>query len=368
MFSAHFYADALEKTLENTSYNSQIRQLRILAEAALTHYAIGSARLTLLSHQRNTTFRVDAFPRTVTSGDVVLETGQDTRYVLRLCDPDGFDRETLSSELQWLATLARDTDLVIPVPVLSRASELITSVQIEDLATERLCLLLRWVPGRFVDTGLTPTHFERVGKFQAYLHQQARQFNPPTGFTRPHWELMPFLYGLAILQIDALDHEKQTLISASDRYLLRQAAERVEQGIAAIARNSNQYGLIHGELQQQKYLFYRGNVHAIGFGQCHWNYYLFDIAMTLYGVIGRDDEEQMRQAFFRGYESVSGLPAHYEERLPLFTLLCILRQLNDFFHCAGLCPQGDTQIDLVVYHAYAIAWCEQFLSTSVQST
>ena len=47
-----------------------------------------------------------------------------------------------------------------------------------------MCVLLRWVPGRFVDDGLTPSHLERVGAYMARLQNSGAQFRPPDGFVR----------------------------------------------------------------------------------------------------------------------------------------------------------------------------------------
>ncbi|GHO85177.1 phosphotransferase enzyme family protein [Dictyobacter formicarum] len=164
--------------MDTASYNSQIRQLRILAEAALTHYEVGSARLTLLSHGEHSVFRVAAYAR---SGAAALKPteGSGGRFALHLCQKDGFDRGLWNSELQWLTALKRDTDLLVPEPIAARDGELMPEIRIEDVEQECVCLLFSWMPGRSIDSGLSPTLFERVGTFLARLHQYARQFVPP---------------------------------------------------------------------------------------------------------------------------------------------------------------------------------------------
>ena len=64
--------------------NSQIRQLRILAEAALTQYDIGNARLSLLSHRKDTVFRVTSYPRSGWTGSNALVQAEEERFVLHL--------------------------------------------------------------------------------------------------------------------------------------------------------------------------------------------------------------------------------------------------------------------------------------------
>jgi Ser/Thr protein kinase RdoA (MazF antagonist) len=359
----------LENTLGKSSYNSQIRQLRILAEAALTQYDIGSARLTLLAHRDrgSTIFRVDALSKPglmkEENGDSEgsgedSEKNKDTRYVLRLCDPQDSSQENLLSELLWLSALQRDTDLCVPQPIPTRDGEFVTTVQIEDIVQERRYVLLRWVPGRFVDSGLTPTLFERVGMFQARLHQHARHFIPPEGFVRPHWDWMLPLGEGTVLDPAFVAQKCDGLIGGSEYHLFSKAAERIREVVSAMPRHSSLYGLVHGDLQQTNYLFYKGTVNAIHFNSCCWNYYLFDMATTLCGIEGREDEEQLSQAYLRGYELVRALPMHYEEQLSVFTALYKLNRLNTLFRS----DEPDSRAAAAAYLARLVEWLAQFVA------
>jgi hypothetical protein len=71
----------------------------------LAAYGLEDARLTLLSHRYNTTFRVE-----VPGGP----------YVLRISRPQVQTAETIESEMAWLGALRRETDLGVPEPVRSR--------------------------------------------------------------------------------------------------------------------------------------------------------------------------------------------------------------------------------------------------------
>jgi Ser/Thr protein kinase RdoA (MazF antagonist) len=320
----------LEIALENSSYNSQIRQLRILAEAALTRYDIGNARLSLLSHRKDTVFRVNSYARAGWTG-LEAEKTEESRFVLHLCDPDGLDVQMLRSELQWLSALRRDTDLFVPEPVQTRDGKAIFSVQVEDVKEERICVLLRWVPGRSVDSGLSPTLLERVGLFMARLHQHARYFVPPSDFIRPSWHWETVIGDETILDPDFAATHCDDLITGHEYRLLSEVAERARDELEMLPQTADHYGLIHGNFQQANYLFYRGDISAIDFQQCGWNYYLFDIAVTFSGIADRLDAEVLRQAFFRGYKRVRALPARYEELVNVFTALRLIEHLNVLF-------------------------------------
>lgn len=317
--------------MENSSYNSQIRQLRILAEAALTQYDIGNARLSLLSHRKDTVFRVTAYPRSSWTGSNALAQAEEGRFVLHLCNPDGLDYKMLNSELQWLSALRRDTDLFVPEPVSTRDGEAMVSVRVEDVKEERVCILLRWVPGRSINSGLSPTLFERVGLFMARLHQHAKYFVPPGDFIRPSWNWEAVLGDETILDPDFAATHCDDLITGHEYRLFSEVAERAHDELNLLPPTADYYGLIHGNFQQTNYLFYRGDISAIDFGQCGWNYYLFDIAVTFSGISGRIDEELLRNAFFRGYKRIRALPARYEEIIGVFAALRIIEHLNVLF-------------------------------------
>jgi Ser/Thr protein kinase RdoA (MazF antagonist) len=69
-------------------------------------------------------------------------------------------------------------------------------------------------------------------------------------------------------------------------------------------------------------------VRAIDFEDCCWNHYLFDMAITLSGVMGRPDEEALRAAFFEGYTRMRALPPSYEEWLNVFTAQRLIKRIN----------------------------------------
>jgi Ser/Thr protein kinase RdoA (MazF antagonist) len=155
---------------ESLTRRGQLQRLRQLATRALNAYPIDALRLTPLMHGDNTTFRIDTVDR--------------ARFVLRIHRPSRKTPDEVRSELLWLTALQHETDLVAPIPVPTRAGELVTVASIAAVPEPRMCVLLRWIPGRFIDDTLTPAHLERVGAFMARLQNSGARFKPPQGFTR----------------------------------------------------------------------------------------------------------------------------------------------------------------------------------------
>jgi Ser/Thr protein kinase RdoA (MazF antagonist) len=152
------------------SRRGQLGRLRRLGRAALAGYGLGTARLTPLRHEHNTTFRVDA---------------RGGPYVLRINRPAVHAPDVITSEMAWLAALRRDTDLGVPEPIATREGSLVVVARDEGVPEARACVLLRRLEGRFVDRRLTPAHLRKVGVLTAQLQEHAGKWAPPQGFLRP---------------------------------------------------------------------------------------------------------------------------------------------------------------------------------------
>jgi Ser/Thr protein kinase RdoA (MazF antagonist) len=303
------------KPFETLTSRDQLRRLRQLAVKALQAYEITEPHLTPLRHEDNTTFRIDT-----TTGE---------RYVLRIHRPSRKTVAEVRSEMIWLAALRQETNLVVPQPVPTREGDLVTVMSVEGVPEPRMCVLLRWIPGRFVDGGLTPAHLERVGAFMAHLQLSAAQFRPPDGFVRGR---LDNLYGkppgiseaLARQQVDNPDDEATAIrlvaevCSTEDGARVELLIKKIRAVQRAIGQGPDTFGLIHGDLHQENYLFHQGQVRAVDFDDCGYGYHLYDMAVTLVNINWRDNAAILRQGFLAGYRRVWPLSSEHEQYLQTF--------------------------------------------------
>src|SRR5688500_3118949 len=195
------------KPFEILTNAGQLRRLRRLAVEALTAYEIYESRLTALQHEDNTTFRED------------LAAGK--RYMLRIHLPALRTIESVRSEMMWLAALRRETDLVVPEPIPTRDGNLLTVIRVAEIPEPRICVLFRWIDGRFLDAKLTPSHLERVGVFMASLQSHGSQFKAPEGFVRGRLD-------------NLTDRARHTAARGSIEALVRQEKDNPVDEMAAI--------------------------------------------------------------------------------------------------------------------------------------
>ena len=283
-------------------YKWQTRRLRHVAWRALESYDVTPTDLVLLGHVGTTIFRVVA---------------GDARYVLRIhpeSDAGEQAREVAAvrSEMEWLAALCRETDLVVPRPVPSRDGPLVTLADAAGVPGPRPCVLLRWVEGRFIDEGLTPRHLERVGGLTARLHRHAMSFRPAAGFTRGRIaEVTPDYAAHAAKAINAA-------LGPEHVGAVHSAIVEVQHAQHALGERPEDFGLIHADLHQANYLFHRREARAIDFADCGWGHFAYDLAVTLSRLQQKPHYHALRDALLRGYRSERPFPADHEAQVEAY--------------------------------------------------
>jgi Ser/Thr protein kinase RdoA (MazF antagonist) len=286
---------------------------RVAAEV-LARYGLTATRLTTMSTSHNAVYRVKS-----AGGDFALRLHWLDEYKL---EPDA-GRRYINSELLWLQALSRDTAIGVPQPLPNLDGELVTLVQDEGKLVP--CSMLRWVEGRFYNKGLRGGQLERVGEITALLHNysESGQFVPPPGFLRERadgldgpnriFELLPmqtherevveYVGGL----FGGYDAEASTTVSA--------AIARVWPALAEFGIGADRFGLIHADIHQWNYLFWRGEIKLLDFNNVGYAHYLYDLAVTLNNLLDRDDYPALRAALLHGYQRVRPLPANYPRYL-----------------------------------------------------
>jgi Ser/Thr protein kinase RdoA (MazF antagonist) len=277
-FSAH------TRPFTELDRSGRTRRLRRLAEAALTAYDVPVARLTPMTHGRNTTFRV---------------VGADGhRYVLRVQRPDGPSTAQVRAETTWLTALRRETDLVVPHPVPTRAQEPVTVVADPAVPEPRTCVLRHWVDGRFFDERLTPPQLYRLGEFTARLHRHGTRMN---GLDRGRADDLTAFGRAQVDGFSATVVDRVVALVPSSAAQVRAAVERARDVRAALGYGADVFGLVHGDLHQENYLFDRGRVRVIDFDDCGYGHFAYDLATT---IVGLGDRAGLREALLDGYRSV----------------------------------------------------------------
>jgi Ser/Thr protein kinase RdoA (MazF antagonist) len=303
---------------------SQLRRLQRLGRAALVRYGIEGAALATLGYAENTTFRVEI---------------GGTTYLLRMNRPRVHTAGTIESEMAWLTALRRDTTLRVPEPVTATDGSLVVSVEDPSVPDPHLCVVLRWLEGRFVDKRLTPAQLALVGTLTARLHAHSAGWTPPEWFARPRVDALSDAAKADAMPSAAAalrgEHPSggdgdrmlelfESLVSPTDAALVGRALELVR-ATSRELDGSDSFGLIHGDLHYENFLFDGFEVSAIDFDDCGWGHHLYDLAVTLSELRSRPRYDELEDAFLGSYAAERPLPEGYATHLPR---LFVLRELQ----------------------------------------
>lgn len=301
-------------------------RLRRLGRAALDAFGLDDARLTTLRHQHNTTFKVEA---------------DGGPYVLRINRPDVHSAASIGSETAWLSALRRDTNLGVPDPVATPDGSMTVLADAAGIPEPRLCVLFRWLDGRFLDDRLTPRHLGLVGELTAALQNHADGWIPTPGFARPRLHALTAAgrrESTAGSTVEAASGDHPTASDAEQcmwlvtNLMSPDAVSTVAQAIEVVWTTTNEllalgseFGLIHGDLHYENFMFHDGTARAIDFDDCGWGFHLYDLAVTLWELEDRPRYNEMRTALLERYSRFRPLPERHSAHLKA---LVILRRLQ----------------------------------------
>ena len=205
-------------------------------------------------------------------------------YLLRLhvparapVTPGFFHPRAIESECLWLEALERDTDLVVPSPVMSGAGGYVVQLDPGGSESPVPCSLLTWVQGEHVAGPRSPEQACELGHLLARLHDHAEAWRLPEGFERPTHG--PDSWWASLARLDEL--VTGGVASGSDRDLWARVVERAHQELTPLAAEPGRRGLIHADLHGDNYLFHAGRPRPLDFGRCGFGPWLVDLAECL---------------------------------------------------------------------------------------
>jgi Ser/Thr protein kinase RdoA (MazF antagonist) len=283
-------------------------QLQGLARAALDQQGIPVRRLRWMGQHTNDLFRCDT------------ATGE--RLVIRVCLPGGRRDDELDAELAWLAALARDTGLTVPVARFS------TRAAIAELPGGGRCIAFGWIQGR--PCGYRPSRrlVADLGRVIATLHRHAQGFRPPSGFTRPLLDIRNLTWA-GTWHADQLARRP---VDPAVQRVLNKTAGQVEAVLARLGQDPASYGLVHADLDLDNVLDHHGQARPIDFDDASWGHYALDLAIAADSI-----PEVLRPVLLGGYRTVRPLPPGYEEHQA--ALLAARRLYLAIWHLANGLPE-----------------------------
>lgn len=289
------------------------RTLDEVAAAAVSHFGLpASVRLSFIRHGENTTYRIDA-----PDGE---------RFALRLHRPHYQTARSIESEAAWMLALG-ETGLVTPPPLRGADGKLVQAVQARD-GTERLVTAFTWVDGVPLSHLDRLDLWSRLGELMALVHEQARRWRPPPGFTRDAWDLDGLVGERARwgdpYRLGSWDDETGRLLLA--------CRAAVRERLSTFGTGSDRFGLVHADLSFENVLVQDdGTTVLIDFDDSGPGWFLYDLAVALHPFEHRAGFTERRDALIAGYRSAAEVPHDFFGELPTLLMARRLATLGWMF-------------------------------------
>ncbi len=237
--------------------------------------------------------------------------GQD--FVVKYTLPGVRSFSTLQGQVDWVNFLARH-GAPVSQPIPSQRGVLVEQLPVNDTVVS--AVYYTHVPGeRPEGRSWTAELFQTWGQVMGKLHALSAQYTPsPQHGQIDHWD-------------ESMSRDRSVIPADQQRVLER--FDGLMQYLQALPKDQHSYGVIHGDFQANNLRLDQGMLRVIDFDACEYNWFVTDIATSLYFALWERPREQSNEAFASfmlenmllgyAYEHTPG--AAWIEQLPHFLKL-----------------------------------------------
>lgn len=288
------------KPYSSLTVRGQARRLRQLAINALAQYELDVARLRLVTNDMNGIFRID--------------THDGQKYILRVTMPEGgHNLDHVTAEMDWLAALARDTNLSVPRPLPAKDGSLVVEAGTDGVPEARLCEVFSWVDGKDLAEDMSEVNISKLGELMAGLHAHALTYRPLSHLSLLRFDrVFPFPEPVVLF-----DEAFSPLFPATRRAVYEKGIAWAQESIDRLKASGEPMRIIHGDLHQWNVRNIRGVLSPIDFEDLMLGWPVQDIATTQY-YFDAKNFAKLRAAFQEGYTRHSSWPERHAGEIDSF--------------------------------------------------
>jgi Ser/Thr protein kinase RdoA (MazF antagonist) len=280
----------------------------LFARASLPAYGrTDDAPLRLLSLSENATYLVD----------------DDEPIVLRVHRPGYHSLAAIRSELAWMRALRTETSVSTPELLAARDG---TDVVVAEVDGDVLHVdAVTFVAGCTAEDDPDAVGFDELGRLTAIMHQHARRWTFPGGFTRFRWDLDSILGPQARWG----NWRLAPGLTEEDRSWIQRAADDIAARLTEFGSAPDRFGLVHADLRLANLMVNPGSagsgITVIDFDDCGWSWYLADLGAAVSFIEDTAAGERIIAEWLDGYFEAGSLPADHLALIPSFVML---RRIN----------------------------------------
>lgn len=262
-------------------------------------------------------FEKDALTKKFSYENFVFEVQTpQSKYMIRIAHSEYNSIHHIRAELDWIAYLGTHGIKVV-TPVASITGNVVEEVDFGDFSF--IVVVFDYITGQnFTENKdlLTDESIQQWGALVAKLHNLSKEYEPESSARRKEWDEEPLFKNID----DALSEFPG---------ILREAKDIIEE-VRQLPTESQVYGLIHQDLHESNLILDGEEMTIIDFDDCHYSWYIEDIAIILFHIAWRfqseyksrqDIVEEFFPLFMKGYNSVNRLDEFWTSKIPLFVKL-----------------------------------------------
>jgi Ser/Thr protein kinase RdoA (MazF antagonist) len=219
------------------------------------------------------------------------------------------------SELDWMDALRAEagvrTPRVLPAPDGRRMVTVVDGASGE----ERNCVRFEFLPGTEPAEDSVP-HFAELGEITARMHEHARRWQRPAGFSRFTWD-----YDTAFGTQPRWGRWQDGIgAGPAEREVLGRLDATLRARLAAFGTGPGRYGLVHADTRLANLLVDGDAVSVIDFDDSGFSWYLYDVGTSVSFFEHQPHVPELIDAWLTGYRRVAALPAEDEAEIWTFIL------------------------------------------------
>ena len=221
----------------------------------------------------------------------------------------------IASELDWMGALRAEAGVRTPRVLPAPDGRRIVTVADEASGEERNCVRFEFLPGTEPAEDSVP-HFAELGEITARMHQHARQWRRPPGFSRFTWD-----YDTAFGTQPRWGRWQDGIgVGPAEREVLGRLDAALRARLAAFGTGPARYGLVHADTRLANLLVDGDAVSVIDFDDSGFSWYLYDVGTSVSFFEHQPHVPELIDAWLSGYRRVAGLPAEDEAEIWTFIL------------------------------------------------
>lgn len=237
------------------------------------------------------------------------------RSVLRVHRLGYHSEAEIASELLWMDALRAEAGVRTPRVLAAADGRRIVTAVDGASGEQRSCVRFEFLPGT-EPVGDSVEHFAELGEITARMHQHARQWPRPPGFTRFHWD-----YDAAFGAQARWGRWQDGMgVGPAEREVLGRLDAALRARLAAFGTGPQRYGLVHADTRLANLLVDDGKVSVIDFDDSGFSWYLYDVGTSVSFFEHEPQVPALVDGWLEGYRRVLDLPAEDEAEIWTFIL------------------------------------------------